>query len=124
MTAIGFELVRRNARILLDRLADDEPRIPSERIKLIFLLLTGYFLTFVAKYRTRKFSDQKKYNETYWLNLQQFRFQHYVVLSCTKVLITFRCWFLIYSLRWLVQRLLRISNLLLVTPLSILRYPI
>ena len=69
MTAIGFELVRRNARILLDRLADDEPRIPSERIKLIFLLLTGYFLTSVAKYRTRKFFDQKKYNETYWLNL-------------------------------------------------------
>ena len=38
MTAIGFELVRRNARILLDRLADDEPLIPSERIKLFFLL--------------------------------------------------------------------------------------
>ena len=36
VTAIGFELVRRNTRILLDRLAHDEPLIPSERINIGF----------------------------------------------------------------------------------------
>ena len=34
VTAIGFELVRRNARMILDKSPEEEPLIPSERTKL------------------------------------------------------------------------------------------
>ena len=34
VTAIGFELVRRNVRMILDRSPEDEPLIPSERTKI------------------------------------------------------------------------------------------
>ena len=34
MTAIGFELARRNARMILDRSPEDEPLIPPERTKI------------------------------------------------------------------------------------------
>ena len=34
VTAIGFELVRRNARMIIDRTPDDEPLIPCERTKI------------------------------------------------------------------------------------------
>ena len=34
VTAIGFELVRRNARMIIDRSPEDEPLIPSERTKI------------------------------------------------------------------------------------------
>ena len=34
VTAIGFELVRRNVRMILDRSPEDEPLIPAERTKI------------------------------------------------------------------------------------------
>ena len=34
VTAIGFELVRRNARMIFDRSPEDEPLIPSEKTKI------------------------------------------------------------------------------------------
>ena len=34
VTAIGFELVRRNARMILDRSPEEEPLIPSEKTKI------------------------------------------------------------------------------------------
>ena len=34
VTAIGFELARRNARMILDRSPEDQPLIPSERTKI------------------------------------------------------------------------------------------
>ena len=36
VTAIGFELARRNARMILDRSPEDQPLIPSERTKIRF----------------------------------------------------------------------------------------
>ena len=34
VTAIGFELARRNARMILDRSPEDQPLIPAERTKI------------------------------------------------------------------------------------------
>ena len=34
VTAIGFELVRRNVRMIIDRSPEDEPLIPSEETKI------------------------------------------------------------------------------------------
>ena len=34
VTAIGFELVRRNVRMILDRSPEEEPLIPAERTKI------------------------------------------------------------------------------------------
>ena len=60
VTAIGFELVRRNARMILDRSPDDEPLIPAERTRIRLEMMRKVRR---AKQSTRK-TEEKQENES------------------------------------------------------------
>ena len=61
VTAIGFELVRRNVRMILDRAPEDETLIPSERTKIRLEMMRKKQM---ARQRAKKLSGANPFSDT------------------------------------------------------------
>ena len=63
VTAIGFELVRRNARMILDRSPDDEPLIPAERTKIRLEMMRKLR---IVKQSPKKTKEKRENESSIW----------------------------------------------------------